>query len=953
MKSALFAGVALALAWQGAAFAQQLAPPTTAHITAPKEALNGHEPGDDYYLANYDQATAYWKQLASQSDRMKLISLGKSVEGRDIWMAVISSPENLKNLERHREIAQKLALAKGLTDEQAHALAKEGKAFVWIDGGLHASEVSNAQTQIQIVYEMVSRNDPETLRLLNDDITLFVLPNPDGHQLVADWYMRKADPKERSLADLPVIYQRYVGHDNNREYYMSNMPETTAMNRAMFKEWFPQIVYNEHQTGPLGAVVFVPPFRNPSNYHYDPLVLSELDGVSAAMHGRLIAEDKPGSAERSAAPYSTWFNGGLRTTGYFHNVVGILTEIIGSPTPMQLPLVPNRQLSNQDELYPVPPQIWHFKTTIEYIKTMDRAVMDWASKNKDDLLYNRYLMGKNSIKRGTQDSWTFTPKRITALEAAAKAQGPAPRGGRGDGLAGNGDQNAIVDAKLYETVLHAPAERDPRGYILPPDQPDMPTTIKFLNALIKSGIVVDKATASFSVNGKTYPAGSYVVLCDQAYRPHILDMFEPQDHPQDFEYPGGPPIKPYDITGYNLSYQMGVKYDRILEGFSGPFQPIAEVMTSPAGKVVGSGSAGWVLDHRTNSSFTLTNRLQKAKVPVFWLKEPVTVDGQTFGPGSVWVPASGQAKAIVAKSVADLGINAYAMGGAPKGDKIALKAPRIGIVDTYGGLITSGWMQWVVEQFEFPYSLVYAPELDAGNLNAKYDVLLFVDGAIPGGDGRYGGGGGGGGGRGLPKPDEVPEKYRKMLGRFSNETTLPQIKAFVEKGGTAVTVGGSTRLGEYLKLTENGLAAPGKDGKPAPIPPTKFYIPGSILSAKVDNKDPLGYGFGDKVDVFFDSSPVFKITAPGQAKSVSWFEGADPLLSGWAWGQKALDGTSGIVDASYGAGKVFLLGPEVAMRGQAYGTFKFVFNAIEYGPAAAGKAPVKTASAASGATRGD
>jgi hypothetical protein len=928
MKSVLFAGVALALFCQGAAFAQ-----ATGHITAPKEAFNGSEPGDDYFLANYDQTTVYWKTLAAESDRMKLVSLGKSVEGREIWMAVVSSPENLKKLDRYVDIDRRLALAKGLTDDEAHALAREGKAMVWIDGGLHASEVASAQSQIQIVYEMLSKTDPETRRFLDDDITLFVLPNPDGQQLVADWYMRKADPKARSLSDLPVLYQRYVGHDNNREYYMSNQPETTAINRAMFKTWFPQIVYNEHQTGPLGEVVFVPPFRNPSNYHFDPLVLSELDGVSAAMHSRLIQEDKPGSGERSAAPYSTWFNGGLRTTGYFHNVVGILTEIIGSPTPMQLPFVPSKQLSNQDELYPVAPQIWHFRQTVEYVKSLNRAVMDYASKNRETLLYDRYLMGRNSIARGSRDNWTVTPKRVAAVVAAAKAAGPAPRT-RGDGLAGNGDQSQVVDPKFYESVLHAPAERDPRGYILPPDQPDMPTTIKFLNALIKSGIVVDKATAPFAAGGKTYPAGSYVVLCDQAYRPHILDMFEPQDHPQDFEFPGGPPIRPYDITGYNLSYQMGVKYDRVLDGFSGPFQPVSEPMAPPPGKVVGSGSAGWLLDHRVNNSFTLTNRLQKAKVPVFWLKDGVTADGQAFGPGAVWVPATGAARAIVGKSVVDLGVNAYAVGSAPRGEKIALKTPRIGIVDSYGGLITSGWMQWIVEQFEFPYTLVYGPELDAGALNAKYDVLLFVDGAIPGGESRYGGGGRGGG---LPKPEDVPEKYRRMLGRVTAETTLPQVKAFVQNGGAAVAVGSSTRLGEYLKLTENPLTQAGPDGKTAPLPSSKFYIPGSILAAKVDNTDPLGFGFADQADVFFDSSPVFRITAPDMAKQVSWFQGPDPLLSGWAWGQKALDGTVGVVDASYGKGKVFLLGPEVAMRGQSYGTFKFVFNGLMYGPAAQGK----------------
>jgi hypothetical protein len=177
-----------------------------------------------------------------------------------------------------------------------------------------------------------------------------------------------------------------------------------------------------------------------------------------------------------------------------------------------------------------------------------------------------------------------------------------------------------------------------------------------------------------------------------------------------------------------------------------------------------------------------------------------------------------------------------------------------------------------------------------------------------------------------------------MLGNITQATTLPQVKAFIQNGGTAVAIGGSTRLGEYLGLTENALTQTSADGKVTPLPSTKFYIPGSILKGQVDNKNPLGYGFGDTVDLFFDSSPVFKVKAGAAAKPVSWFEGKDPLLSGWAWGQKALDGTSSIVDATYGAGKVFLLGPEVAMRGQSYGAFKFVLNGLEYGPAVGGKA---------------
>ncbi len=229
-----------------AAILSLAAPP---HITTPKEAF-GFDIGDDYHVANYSQLDAYWHKLAAESDRMKLVDIGLTAENRRQYMAVVSAPENIRQLERYKQISQKLAHAEGVTDEQAHALASEGKAVVWIDGGLHANETVGSQQEIEEVYEMVSRNDAETMRLLNDNIILCVLANPDGQELVANWYMREADPAKRSLSNLPRLFQHYIGHDNNRDFYMSNMPETTNMNRQLFIEWFPQIVYNHHQTGP-------------------------------------------------------------------------------------------------------------------------------------------------------------------------------------------------------------------------------------------------------------------------------------------------------------------------------------------------------------------------------------------------------------------------------------------------------------------------------------------------------------------------------------------------------------------------------------------------------------------------------------------------------------------------------------------------------------------------------
>jgi hypothetical protein len=925
------AAAAAALAVCGVAAAQD----APGKLTTPKEALGGHEPGEDYFLANYDQLSAYWKTLAKQSPRARLMVLGKTAEGRDQLMMVISSPENLRKLDQWKDIARRLGQAKGLTDDQAKGLAAEGRAVVWIDAGLHASESINAQTHIRLVYDLLSKTDPETMRFLHDDLILLPIANPDGMQLVANWYMREADPKKRKNADLPVLYQKYIGHDDNRDFYAATQAETKNVDRALFREWFPQIVYNEHQTGPVGTVVFVPPFRDPFNYHYDPLVITELDGVSAAMHTRLIENDMPGSTSRSGAPYSTWFNGGLRTVSYFHNSIGILTEIIGDPTPYELPLVPRTQLARQDEPYPVAPQTWHFSRSMDYVEQMDRAVLDWASRNRETILYNYYQMGRNSIRRGSEDSWTITPKRIAALNAAAKAQpqAKAAEGGPPQVLA-NYDPSEAVDSKLYASVLHAPDQRDARGYIISADQPDLPTTIKFLNALMNNGVEVERATAPFTVAGKSYPAGSFVVKADQAYRPHILDMFEPQDHPQDFAYPGGPPNRPYDITGYTLAFQMGVKFDRVLDAFDGPFAPVPDVIaTPPAGHIVGSGRAGWIIDHAPNNGFILTNRLMKAHAPVFWVKGATQADGRDFAPGALWVPASAASRAEVERAAKELGLDAYAVDQAPAGETIALKPVRVGLVDVYGGSMPSGWMRWLLEQYEFPFQLVFPQRLNAGHLEKDYDVLVFADGIVPApGVGRSGGGGFG---RRQPAAETIPAEYRDRLGRITEKDTIPQIVEFAKAGGAVIGVGGSSLMGTAMGLpVEDALVEPGKDGKPQPLASTKFYIPGSLLIAQVDNTQPLAFGLPKTMDVFFDSSPAFKISGEGP-RVVAGYQGQDVLHSGWAWGQKALDGATAIVDADLGRGKVFLMGPEVTMRGQSNLSFKFLFNGLYYGPAAA------------------
>ncbi|WP_066778906.1 M14 family metallopeptidase [Sphingomonas sp. CCH5-D11] len=888
------------------------------------------KPGSDYFLANYKQITDWLQRVSQESDRIKLVSIGKTAEGREQYMAIVSSPENIRNLERYRGISQQLALAKGLTDDQAKALSEQGKAVVWIDAGLHATEVVNAQSHVQLIHEMLTRNDAETTRILNDTVGLYVFANPDGLDLVADWYMRPTDKAKRDSGSIPVLYQKYIGHDNNRDSYASHQPETTNMNRAAYREWFPQILYNQHQTGPVGTVVFIPPFRDPYNFNNEPLVINQTDAVGTAMHARLIAQNKGGSVSRSGAPYSTWFNGGVRTVGYFHNQIGILTEIIGNPTPMEIPLVPGKQLGTQDAAMTIAPQKWHFQQSIDYVKEMSRAILDYASRNREVVLYNRYVMGRNQIQKGSEDSWVVTPKRIEAVKAAAESMKKDGEGSPLDDLAGYNSRD-IVPTSLYKTVLQDPQYRAPRAFVIPADkQADLPTTVAFLNSLIKTGIEVEQAPQAFSYGGKRYAAGSYIVRADQAFRPHVLDMFEPQDHPQDFAYPGGPPIRPYDITGYTLAYQMNVTFDRLLDGAPQHFPQVPDVIeTPPAGKIIGKGAAGYVVSHATNNSFILTNRLLKAGAPVYWLKQGTTVGRESLSPGALWIPAGGAAKGIVDTAVQTLGIDAHAVAAKPAGDTVKLKPVRIGLVDHYGGSMASGWNRWIFEKYEFPYTRVYPQELDAGGLNAKYDVLVFQSDVL-GREGRPP--------QRQPAAADLPAQWRSALGHVTTEKTVPQLASFAKAGGTVIAVGNATRLGPELGLpVYNALSTADAAGKRTPLPGTKFYVPGSVLQVKVDPSDPLAYGLPDTMDVFYNNNPTFAFT-PGQpgVRRVSWFASDDPLRSGWGWGQKALNNTTTVVDGTLGKGHVYLLAPEVTQRGQPFPSFKFLFNAALFGPTQVG-----------------
>ncbi|HYW30836.1 MAG TPA: peptidase, partial [Gemmatimonas sp.] len=565
--------------------------------------------------------------------------------------------------------------------------------------------------------------------------------------------------------------------------------------------------------------------------------------------------------------------------------------------------------------------------SVDYSVSANKSFLDLASRYREQFLLNRWRMGNDAIRAGQKDSWTISPKRVDAMSAqmakdraAAAPAGGADAAGAGAGRGGGGGRGAGgASNDRYMALLKLPENRDPRAYILSSAQNDFPTATKFIQALQKSGVVVHRATGSFNTNGKSYPQGSWIVQTGQAFRSHVLDMFEPQDHPNDFRYPGGPPIAPYDNAGWTLAFQMGVQFDRALEGVTGPFERMPDVVTSPVG-VVAKGRAGFFVRPEVNDAATVANRLAKVNIKAQRLPTAFT-DGATQWPAGTWfIPTGGQADAVVAKAAKDLGVN-FAAANAKPATAQTVTPLRVALFDRYGGSMPSGWTRLILEKFEYPFTVVYPMELDAGNLKAKYDVIVFPDGSI---SAQAGPGTGFGG---SPDTSLTPAEYRKQLGRVSDRTT-PQLKTFMEAGGRIVTIGSSIALGKQVGLPIDNYLL-GENGRP--LPGEKYYIPGSLLEVKMDTSSMIATGMLARPSVMFDNSPVMKLGPDAAARGVraiATFDTDKPLTSGWAWGQELLKGGVAMAEAKVGQGTLWMFGPEILFRAQSHGSFKLFLNAL-------------------------
>ncbi|HYL84911.1 MAG TPA: M14 metallopeptidase family protein [Candidatus Angelobacter sp.] len=640
------------------------------------ESVLGHKPGDDFYLAAYDDSRAYFRKLAASSNRVKLITVGKTTRGLDWEIAIISSPENLAHLEEFKDISRKLADGRGLSAADARELARKGKPIVHIDGGLHSTEVAGAQQSINLAYKLVSsQNDPEVDAILNN-VILMLWPtlNPDGQNEVVAWY-RKNVGTSYEVSPLPDLYQEYVGHDNNRDGYMNNMLESQDVTRTEL-EWDPVIFYCHHQTAPFPSRIFIPPFVEPISSNIHPLMARWLNSMGADIAAYLDEHNMPGAIHRVG--FDNWYPGFLDFTHIFRNSISFFTEtaLFRYATPRFYPVdeFPRDQRGLHSEVFYSSPWKggwWRLSDAVNYMEGASMAVLDTAAKYHEELLYNRYQAAADNVSRFRKEA--------------------------------------------------------PFAYVIPLEQRDLPEAALLVEKLLTNGIEVHTSIRPFHSNGREYPPGTWVVLMDQPFSPLVKELFEPQQYPELRESPTAPPKLPYDVTGWTLPMQMGVQVAPVLQPVAADdrsaLQKIEKFMP-PMGASSGTGTI-FVLSHKPNASFKALNEVFAAGGHAEISQSDLqTAEGMESGA----IIVSGVERDKFAKIAQENSLSFKAIAAAPK-DTIVVKKPRVGLYRGWVPFIDEGWTRWILENYKFNPVTLRNGDIQAGNLRERFDAIIIADGS--------------------------------------------------------------------------------------------------------------------------------------------------------------------------------------------------------------------------------
>jgi hypothetical protein len=853
-----------------------------AQLPPAPDAFAGFPIGSDGNLVRWEGIVDYFAQLDRASDRIAVEELGKTTNGNPFFVAKISSEQNIARLDEIQATQKRIADPRGLTNDEAEEIAWNSPAVVMISGNVHATEIAASQFALELGYYLATDDSPATRHIL-DNVVLLLVPslNPDGQIIVTDWNNRIRGSEHR-WAPLPWLYHPYAGHDNNRDAYIMTQVESRYTNKLLFQDWFPQVYLDQHQQGSSGMRVFVPPFRNPINPNVDPAIWAEIGQLGFAMYQRLHEAGFTGVGYDQT--YTAWWQGGFLRGAWFHNMVGMLTEVASANLAM-----PVTQQSAELGKPAQNPQSW------EEWQNARESQMDAPLPPPTDVMprydYPRpWLGGRWTLRNIIDAEWAITK---ALLETAANERVKLIQ----------------TQVRLGREAVEAGQQGGPWAFVFAHDQHDPGALYRLMEALHYCGVEIERAMEPFRADGRDFPAGSFVIKMAQPFRAYAKDLLEPQAHPDPALMPSGTiGEQPYDLTAWSLPLQMGVETVRVDRPFDLESEQLAEIPRPESQFLNANAAKGFLVDPEPNSLSILLNRLLRAGLSPSVLTEETVMDGKRHAAGSVWMPNIDASRAE--RFAGGLGLKLHGLTAKPVGAAVALKFPRTALYRPWTASIDEGWTRWLLEQYEFPFSSLLDRDIRSGALREKWDVILLPgdrdDRQLTTGNYRL----------------TTPAEYRGGIGARGRAA----LEQFVADGGTLVVWGNAV---QFARKTFDLPLQDELEGLPA----GEFSAPGSFLRIEVDNRQPLAFGMRSEAIAVFDDDGALDFS-PGAPESdltvAARYPATNLLASGWLRGEQRLAGRVAAAQVRYKQGSIVLIGFRPQFRAQPDNTFKLLFNAIHF-----------------------
>jgi hypothetical protein len=869
-----------------------------AQVPTPEQFF-GFKMGTDNKLARWDKIVEYMQKVAASSPRVRVKVMGPTTLGNPFILVTVASEETIKDLDHYQALEKKLYFQGGApTQAERDEIMKTGKSVVLITSNIHSTEIGSSQHAVDLVYKLATDDSAQVKKILDNDILLLVPSlNPDGQIMVTDWFNKNlGTPYEN--ATLPFLYHYYVGHDDNRDEYMFTQKESRMTAEVLWHDWYPSIWLDEHQQGSEGSRMFTMPATDPINPNVDPLIyrLTTIYGQQQA--ASLEAAGKTGISYNST--YTNFWPGAMAWTGWWHNEVGLLTEAasarIAAPIfqkksepykpgavsesssggrsteaapgaggpggggggygggmravgTEQDPLPPPRDISpRMDYSQPWLGGKWTLGDIVDYENIDTIALLEAAADRRSTLLNEIYDINQRTIDLGAKGSL------------------------------------AASTAKFYAAIIPVASQHDP-------DE-----SIELIDKLMIGGVDIYKATAPFTQDGTTYPAGTFVAPFNQVFGRYAKDMLEKQYYPEVRRAPNAPAEAPYDVAAWSLGMQLGVSTPFAKTPLPADIQLEKVAATPELTLTAEKTKTGYAFPYLGASDAVVINRLLKDGAKVSFAKAHGTesVYAVTAASPEAWKSAT---KGFTVTAATTPALDA----------PTELRQPRVGLYQSWTANMDEGWTRWVFDHYELPFTSLHNADIKSGNLRAKYDAIVLPDARsrdmLEGRAGR-----------------STPPEYAGGIG----ESGWQALVDFVHQGGTLIA------LGDACDLLIDRMPLPIKDIK-ATLPNAQHFAPGTIVNLQVDTAHPVGWGVAPATYGFYINSPFFEVTdgfSTQKLDIVARYPNVDVMASGWLRGEQYQLGKAAVIAIDMNPGKVVLFGIRPQHRAQSHATFPLLFNAL-------------------------